>query len=112
MCFYINHGFKILLSALESYDQPCSPMDTTDDVLLPLVPLTVNSSDQSEIPHGTRQPEPNSSTTIPIPIIKQADDRLPKFVKKYFLSFKYFFVFLCAVIHLHHKLLILVKEKS
>ena len=56
-------------------------MNTTDDVLLPLVPLTVNPSDQSEIPHGTVQPEPESSTTIPVPIINQDDGRLAKFVK-------------------------------
>ena len=68
-------------------------MNTTDDVLLPLVPLTVNPSDQSEIPHGTIQAEPDSSTTNPLAIVDQDDGGLPKFVKNYSVRFKYFFYF-------------------
>ena len=56
-------------------------MNTTDDVVLPLVPLTVNPSDQSEVPHGTLQPEPDSSKNNPLPIINPHDGGCSKFAQ-------------------------------
>ena len=55
-------------------------MDTTDDINVFPTPLPVNESDQSEIQHGTQQPEPTNppnSTSFPL---DDYDGRLPKFV--------------------------------
>ena len=47
------------LTALNSYDEPCSPMDTSDDINISPTLLPVNESDQ-EVQHGTQQPEPTN----------------------------------------------------
>ena len=58
------------------------PMDTSDDVVLPPVPLVVNASNESTVQHGKKQVqreirEKNS------PAIRISDDgRLPKCVKQ------------------------------
>ena len=99
VCFYLKKikiFLIIFITALKSYDLPCSPMDTTDDVNVFPQPLAVNPSDQSEIPHGTAQPEPENQSTSTSFVLHDPEGTLPEYVNAIlfkilkFCNFNYF----------------------
>ena len=55
-------------------------MDTTDDVNLIPEPLPVNASDQSEIAHGTAQPEPQNESSARALVLYDREGTLPQYV--------------------------------